>query len=57
MLQIAFRYTDRSADAEGVVRGIELQSKIRDMKARLAAFSEVLLKQDAVFNELRVVAR
>ena len=33
------------------------QSKIRDMKNRLAAFSEVLARQEAAFNELRVVAR
>eukprot|EP00983_Pelagomonas_calceolata_P051124 1142273-Pelagomonas_calceolata.AAC.2 len=34
-----------------------MQSKIRDMKARLAAFGEVLQRQQAAVNELRVVSK
>lgn len=33
------------------------QSKIRDMKHKLAAFNEVLVRQDAAFAELRLVHR
>ena len=33
------------------------QSKIRDMKNKLAAFSEVLARQEAAFAELRPVTR
>eukprot|EP00198_Chlamydomonas_reinhardtii_P008819 XP_001698156.1 predicted protein [Chlamydomonas reinhardtii] len=47
-----------SADVLGQLQRISgQQSRIRDMKNKLAAFNEVLARQDAAFSELKVVHR